>query len=124
VHRDGAEYYVRLAEGPIVSRHRPSVDVLFRSTARAAGLNSVGVILTGMGNDGADGMLAMRNAGAFTIAQDEATSVVFGMPREAIARGGVHATHPLPQIAAAILTAVGRMPDVVAQPDVSSANSH
>ena len=80
-------------------------DVLFRSVARAAGVNAVGVILTGMGNDGADGLLAMRNSGAFTIAQDEATSIVFGMPREAIACGAVQATHPLPHIAAAILNA-------------------
>lgn len=105
VHRDGAEYRVRLVDGPPVSRHRPSVDVLFRSVARAAGVNGVGVILTGMGNDGADGLLAMRNSGAFTIAQDEATSIVFGMPREAIACGAVQATHPLPRIAAAILNA-------------------
>jgi len=105
VHRDGAEYRLRLADGPPVSRHRPSVDVLFRSVARAAGVNAVGVILTGMGNDGADGLLAMRNSGAFTIAQDEATSIVFGMPREAIACGAVQATHPLPHIAAAILHA-------------------
>jgi two-component system chemotaxis response regulator CheB len=73
--------------------------------ARAASINGIGVILTGMGNDGADGLMEMRNAGAWTIAQDEATSIVFGMPREAIARGAVHASHPLPHIAAAILNA-------------------
>jgi len=105
VHRDGAEYRVRLLDGPPVSRHRPSVDVLFRSVARAAGVNAVGVILTGMGNDGADGLLQMRHAGAHTIAQDEATSIVFGMPREAIACGAVQATHPLSHIAGAILGA-------------------
>jgi two-component system, chemotaxis family, protein-glutamate methylesterase/glutaminase len=105
VQRDGAEYRVRVVDGPPVSRHRPSVDVLFRSVARAAGVNAVGVILTGMGNDGADGLLAMRNAGASTIAQDEATSIVFGMPKEAIACGAVQVTHPLHHIAAAILNA-------------------
>jgi len=105
VHRDGAEYRVRLLDGPPVSRHRPSVDVLFRSVARAAGVNAVGVILTGMGNDGADGLLQMRHAGAHTIAQDEATSIVFGMPREAIACGAVNAIHPLSYIAGAILGA-------------------
>jgi two-component system chemotaxis response regulator CheB len=105
VWRDGAEYRVRVAFGPVVSRHRPSVDVLFRSVARAASNHGVGVILTGMGCDGAEGMVEMRNAGALTIAQDEATSIVFGMPREAIARGAVHATHALPHIAAAILAA-------------------
>jgi len=88
---------------PPVSRHRPSVDVLFRSVARAAGINGVGVILTGMGDDGAAGLLEMRKSGAHTIAQDEATSIVFGMPREAIARDAAAAIHPLPLIAAAIL---------------------
>jgi two-component system, chemotaxis family, protein-glutamate methylesterase/glutaminase len=71
-----------------VNRHRPSVDVLFRSAAQHAGKNAVGVILTGMGRDGAAGLLDMRNAGAYTLAQDEASCVVFGMPREAIALGG------------------------------------
>lgn len=85
--RSGANYVTRLDQGPPVNRHRPSVDVLFRSAAEAAGKNAVGVILTGMGKDGAAGMLEMKQAGAHNFAQDEATSVVFGMPREAIALG-------------------------------------
>src|SRR4051812_21302704 len=101
--RDGAEYRVHLNDGPFVSRHKPSVDVLFRSVAQSAGPNAVGVILTGMGDDGATGLSEMRAAGAATIAQDEATCAVFGMPREAIARGGVQAVHPLGKIAATIL---------------------
>ncbi len=92
-----------MLDGPPVSRHRPSVDVLFRSAAQAAGPNAVGVILTGMGDDGADAMLELKQAGAHCIAQDEATSVVFGMPREAIARGAVHEVLPLPRIAHAVL---------------------
>ena len=80
----------QLDAGPPVNRHRPSVDVLFNSSAQAAGKNAVGVILTGMGKDGALGMLAMKNAGAHTFAQDEASCVVFGMPREAIAIGAAH----------------------------------
>jgi two-component system chemotaxis response regulator CheB len=87
--RSGARYYVEIKEGPLVSRHRPSVDVLFRSAARYAGKNCVGVILTGMGDDGARGMLEMKEAGAYNIAQDEATSVVYGMPKEALRLGGV-----------------------------------
>ncbi|HEV8267391.1 MAG TPA: chemotaxis response regulator protein-glutamate methylesterase [Thermoanaerobaculia bacterium] len=106
VRRDGAEYRVEVREGPLVSRHRPSVDVLFRSAAQAAGPNAVGVILTGMGNDGAEGLLEMKGAGARTFAQDEATSVVFGMPKEAIARGAVDEVLPLPRIPAAILGAL------------------
>jgi two-component system chemotaxis response regulator CheB len=94
---------VEIKDGPLVSRHRPSVDVLFRSAARYAGQNAVGVILTGMGDDGANGMLEMKQAGAATIAQDEATSVVFGMPNEAIKRGAVDTVLPLPAIAASIL---------------------
>ncbi len=82
--RSGARYYVEIKDGPLVCRHRPSVDVLFRSAARYAGRNAVGVILTGMGDDGARGMLEMKQAGATTIAQDEASCVVFGMPKEAI----------------------------------------
>jgi len=82
--RSGARYYVEVKDGPLVCRHRPSVDVLFRSAARYAGKNAVGIIMTGMGDDGAKGLLEMKNAGAFTIAQDEASSVVFGMPNEAI----------------------------------------
>jgi len=87
--RSGANYVVKLNEGPPVNRHKPSVDVLFKSVATYAGRNAVGVILTGMGNDGAAGMLEMHRAGAWTIAQNEASCVVFGMPREAIATGGV-----------------------------------
>lgn len=101
--RSGARYYVEVKDGPLVSRHRPSVDVLFRSAARYAGSNAVGVILTGMGDDGARGMLEMKEAGAATIAQDEATSIVFGMPNEAIKRGAVDTVLPLPSIAGSIL---------------------
>ncbi|MDR3460044.1 MAG: chemotaxis response regulator protein-glutamate methylesterase [Verrucomicrobiae bacterium] len=97
--RSGARYYVEVKDGPLVSRHRPSVDVLFRSTARYAGANAVGVIMTGMGDDGARGMLEMHQAGAPTIAQDEATCIVFGMPAEAIKLGGVSRICPLGQIA-------------------------
>src|SRR5664279_3909750 len=102
--RSGARYYVEVKDGPLVCRHRPSVDVLFRSAARYAGRNAVGVILTGMGDDGARGMLEMKQAGATTIAQDEATCVVFGMPKEAIKMGGVDKIAPLQSIASAILT--------------------
>lgn len=101
--RSGARYYVDVKEGPLVCRHRPSVDVLFRSAARYAGQNAVGVILTGMGDDGACGMDEMKKAGAFTIAQDEETCVVFGMPNEAIKRGGVDRVLPLQSVAGAIL---------------------
>jgi two-component system chemotaxis response regulator CheB len=103
VRRSGALYFVDVVDGPPVSLHRPSVDVLFRSAAQAAGPNAVGVILTGMGDDGANGLAEMKAAGARTIAQDEATSVVFGMPKEAIARGAVDEVLPLPRIAAALL---------------------
>jgi two-component system chemotaxis response regulator CheB len=102
--RSGARYFVEIKDGPLVSRHRPSVDVLFRSAARYAGRNAVAVIMTGMGDDGARGMLEMKEAGAATIAQDEATSIVFGMPNEAIKRGAVDTVLPLPAIAASILT--------------------
>ncbi len=97
--RSGARYYVEIKDGPLVSRHRPSVDVLFRSAARYAGKNAVGVIMTGMGDDGAKGMLEMKEAGAKNIAQDEATSIVFGMPKEAIKLGGVDLVKPLESIA-------------------------
>lgn len=97
--RSGARYYVEVKDGPLVSRHRPSVDVLFRSAARYAGKNAVGIIMTGMGDDGAHGMKEMHDAGAITIAQDEATCVVFGMPNEAIKKGGVDKVMPLEKIA-------------------------
>ncbi len=100
--RRGAEYSVKIVLTEPVNRHRPSVDVLFDSVAEQAGGNAVGVILTGMGNDGARGMLAMKNAGAFNVAQDEASCVVFGMPKEAIAMGGTHEVHPLNKIAPVI----------------------
>jgi two-component system chemotaxis response regulator CheB len=103
VQRRGSELVVELNEDAPVCRHRPSVDVLFRSVAEAAGPRAVGVILTGMGADGAEGLLAMKKAGASTIAQDEATSVVFGMPKEAIDRGAVDIVLPLQRIAAGIL---------------------
>jgi len=106
--RRGARYHVAVKDGPLVSRHRPSVDVLFRSAARAAGANAIGVIMTGMGDDGARGMAEMRQAGAVTFAQDEATSVVFGMPKEAIARGGVQKIISLDHIAREILMAANR----------------
>jgi two-component system, chemotaxis family, protein-glutamate methylesterase/glutaminase len=113
VRRSGANYLARVFQASPVSGHRPSVDVLFDSCSRVLGANAVGVILTGMGADGARGMLAMHRAGARTIAQDEATCVVFGMPREAIACGGVDEVLPLGRIAAAALKAAeaeGRAP--------------
>lgn len=103
VKRSGAQYYVEVKNGPLVNRHRPSVDVLFRSTARYAGKNAVGVIMTGMGDDGARGLLEMKEAGAFTIAQDEKSCVVFGMPKEAIALGAADKVVPLHRIAATVL---------------------
>jgi two-component system chemotaxis response regulator CheB len=108
IERSGANYYVSVREGPLVSRHRPSVDVLFRSAARSAGANAVGVIMTGMGDDGARGLEEMKRAGAATIAQDESTSVVFGMPKEAIARGCVDRIVSLPQIAVELQRAAAR----------------
>jgi len=101
--RSGARYYVELKDGPLVSRHRPSVDVLFRSTARYAGSNAVGIIMTGMGDDGAKGMLEMKQSGALNIAQDEKSCVVFGMPNEAIKLGAVDYVMPLDQIADKVL---------------------
>jgi two-component system chemotaxis response regulator CheB len=103
--RSGARYYVSIKDGQLVSRHRPSVDVLFRSAARFAGPNALGIIMTGMGDDGAHGLGEMRSAGAQTIAQDEATSVVFGMPKEAIARGAAGKVMPLEQLAGEIMRA-------------------
>jgi len=103
--RRGARYHVAVRQGPLVSRHRPSVDVLFRSAARAAGANAVGIIMTGMGDDGARGLAEMKEAGAHTVAQDEATSIVFGMPKEAINRGAAHKVLALDRIAAEIMQA-------------------
>ena len=97
--RSGTRYYVQVKEGPLVCRHRPSVDVLFRSVARYAGINATGVIMTGMGDDGARGMLEMKNAGAVNLAQDEESCVVFGMPQEAIKQGGVTKVLPLDALA-------------------------
>ena len=101
--RSGARYYVSVKDGPLVSRHRPSVDVLFRSAARYAGANAVGFIMTGMGDDGAKGLLEMKQAGAHTVAQDEATSVVFGMPKEAIALGAAAKVMPLDHMSSEIM---------------------
>lgn len=101
--RSGARYYVEIKDGPLVSRHRPSVDVLFRSAARYAGKNVVGVIMTGMGDDGAKGMKEMFDAGAVNLAQDEASCVVYGMPHEAVKCGGVHKSLPLQQLAAEVI---------------------
>ena len=109
IKRNGARYFVEVKDGPLVSRHRPSVDVLFRSAARYAGGNAIGVIMTGMGDDGAKGMLEMRQAQAVTIAQDESTCVVFGMPNEAIKCGGVQRVARLGDIAGEILSAGARM---------------
>ena len=103
--RSGARYYVEVRDGPLVCRHRPSVDVLFRSAARYAGQNAVGVIMTGMGDDGAKGLLEMKRSGAFTVAQDEESCVVFGMPNEAIKLGGVDEVLPLDRIAPRIVRA-------------------
>ncbi len=103
--RNGGEFHVRVKDGPLVSRHRPSVDVLFHSAAQCAGRNAIGILMTGMGSDGADGLLEMRNAGAATVAQDEATSVVFGMPKEAIERGAAIKVLPLGLIAGEIMQA-------------------
>ena len=101
--RSGAQYFVEVVDGPLVNRHRPSVDVMFRSAAKSAGVNALGVIMTGMGDDGAAGLLEMRNAGAHTLAQDEESCVVFGMPKEAIKRGGVERTVSLGAVASEIL---------------------
>lgn len=107
VQRSGAAVVTRVAAGPPVNRHRPAVDVLFESCANELGVNAVGAILTGMGGDGAKGLLAMRRAGARTVAQDEATCVVFGMPKEAIALGGAEAVLPLGRIAGEVLRLTG-----------------
>lgn len=101
--RSGANYVTELSDGPPVNRHKPSVDVLFDSAAAVAGKNAVGVILTGMGKDGAQGMLRMNKAGSYNFAQDEASCVVFGMPKEAIHVGGVHEVLPLQEMPARVL---------------------
>jgi two-component system chemotaxis response regulator CheB len=103
--RTGSKYRVAIKDGPLVSRHRPSVDVLFRSAAQAAGANATGIIMTGMGDDGATGLLEMRRAGAHTIAQDEESCVVFGMPKEAIERGAAARILPLDGMAREIMRA-------------------
>jgi len=105
--RNGTKYYVETREGPLVSRHRPSVDVLFRAAAQSAGKNAIAVIMTGMGDDGARGMEELKEAGAFTIAQDEASCIVFGMPNEAIKRNAVDKIITLERIAAEVLQACG-----------------
>lgn len=103
VEKSGAKYYTKIKQGPPVHHHRPSVDVMFNSVAEAAGVNATGVLLTGMGADGAKGLLSMKNKGAHTIAQDEATSVVYGMPKEAHNIGAVEQVLPLQNIAGAII---------------------
>jgi two-component system chemotaxis response regulator CheB len=97
--RDGAQYHVEVVDGPLVNRHRPSVDVLFRSVAKCAGANALGIIMTGMGDDGAAGLLEMRKAGALTLGQDEDSCVVYGMPKEAVKRGAVMRSVALSAIA-------------------------
>ncbi len=108
VRKNGAQYFTELSKAEPVNRHRPSVDVLFHSAAESVGGNALGVIMTGMGKDGAQGMLAMRQAGAYTIAQDEASCVVFGMPKAAIELGAATEVSPLPEIAGRILDRLGR----------------
>jgi two-component system chemotaxis response regulator CheB len=121
VDRDGARYLCRLSSGPLVNRHRPSVDVLFRSVAQSAGRNAVGAILTGMGDDGARGMKEMRDAGAATVAQDEASSVVWGMPGAAVKHGGVGEVVPLERIADAVLRLAASSSDLAEQIDQQKA---
>jgi len=108
VRRRGPHSFVEIEDGPLVSRHRPSVDVLFRSVAQSEGMNALGIILTGMGNDGAQGLLEMKKAGAETVAQDEASCVVFGMPKEAIACGAVDTILPLSKMPEKILQGESR----------------
>jgi two-component system, chemotaxis family, protein-glutamate methylesterase/glutaminase len=107
--RSGARYSVKITQDEPVNRHRPSVDVLFDSVARYAGGNAVGIILTGMGGDGAKGLLTMKQAGAFTIAQDEASCVVFGMPKEAIKLGGAETILPLSEIPSAVVAYISKL---------------
>ncbi len=111
--RSGANYIAHLSDEPPVNRHRPSVDVLFRSAAQHAGKNAIGVILTGMGRDGAAGLLDMRKAGAYTLAQDEASCIVFGMPREAIALGAADDVAPLSEMSRRVMTRLAAMGDRV-----------
>jgi two-component system chemotaxis response regulator CheB len=111
--KSGAEYLVRIKDGPLVHYQKPAVDILFQSVAKSAGANAIGVILTGMGSDGAKGLFAMREAGALTIAQDEATSLVFGMPKEAIQLGGASEILPLNNIAGRVLKYVQDTADTV-----------
>ncbi len=107
VRMSGARFYAEVKEGPAVNRHKPSVDVLFRSVAKNVGPNAIGIIMTGMGDDGARGLLEMKKAGAYTAAQDEASSVVFGMPKEAILLGAAGTVLPLRSIASEILSKAG-----------------
>jgi len=116
IHRHGGRNICRLSDAPPVSGHRPSVDVLFRSAARTVGKSAVGVILTGMGKDGAEGMLEMRQAGAATLGQNEETSLIYGMPRVAFERGGVMRQHGLAHISDAILDACDDAPDRSGRP--------
>ena len=109
VKRSGANYVCELSSGPPVNRHRPSVDVLFRSAANNVGKNAIGVILTGMGKDGAQGMLEMKQAGAYNFSQDEASCVVFGMPKEAIQAGGVDEIIPLRDMATRVMAYLGSL---------------
>jgi len=106
--RNGANYICELSQAPPVNRHRPSVDVLFKSAAISAGKQAIGIILTGMGKDGAQGLKEMHEAGAHTFAQDEKSCVVFGMPKEAIALGGVDETLPLADIAQRVMQYLSR----------------
>jgi two-component system chemotaxis response regulator CheB len=108
VQRNGAYYQANVIDGPVVNRHRPSVDVLFRSVAQQAGRNVLGIIMTGMGDDGARGMKEMHDAGARTLAQDEATCVVYGMPKEAVKLGAVDQIIPLTEVAREILRFSGQ----------------
>jgi two-component system chemotaxis response regulator CheB len=103
VRRSGANYLTALSDGPLINRHRPSVEALFLSAAEHVGANAIGIMLTGMGKDGATAMLQMQRAGAWNIAQDEASCVVFGMPREAIAVGAVNEVLPIGSISGAVL---------------------
>ncbi len=103
LHRSGARYYVRVKDGPMVHHQRPAVDLLFSSVARYAGANALGIILTGMGSDGAAGIRAMKEAGSFNIAQNETSSVVYGMPKEAVKTGGIDLSLDIDAIAGAAL---------------------